>query len=285
MAHDQRKGFVGEVVSKTLRTMTEGANPKTVVIRSSILALASFISSIPYFYYLTVNFGFFPLGSSARDIWVFIAGELFLTSVLVFLCALVGFSFSSRYGLPGLGRAKEALGFLPHLIVIGGFMVFASYFLFDRFFVESSPLLYPRGAIYLFGFPLKGAFTDEAVLRLCLTTIGLGFFQAVFRGFDAIKKRRGWLPQKDVAKVAGISPDKAVAVFFVSALASLYTLRVFAFSGVEFGFEYLPCMGIFLSFASNLVLSYFFVTRGLLYSMALHFLFGMKYFLVALSVG
>ena len=79
--------------------------------------------------------------------------------------------------------------------------------------------------------------------------------------------------------------NKVAGVVIVSGAASVFTIKYFQFMGLGFQFNYLCITQILLSFGANLLLGYLFVTRGLLYSMALNFLFGMKYLIVSWSLG
>jgi hypothetical protein len=135
-------------------------------------------------------------------------------------------------------------------------MMALSYFLFDRYFFEISPLSYPKEVLYLISLPFKGAFSEEIILRLCLVTLSVGLLKS-----------------------------KGAGVVLVSTLASLFTIKYFHFFGIEFGFNYLFITQVLLSFSANLFLGYIFVTRGLLYSMALKFLFGIKYVIVSWAMG
>ena len=130
-------------------------------------------------------------------------------------------------------------------------MIALSYFLFDRFFFKLSPASYPKNLLYLVSFPLKAAFTEEVILRFSLVTIGMGIFRS---------------------KVAG--------VVLSSVIAALFTLKYFQVVGIGIRLDYLIVTPLLLSFFANLILGYLFVSRGLLYSMALNFLFGMKYAVV-----
>ena len=111
---------------------------------------------------------------------------------------------------------------------------------------------YPKNPLYLVSFPFKSAFTEEVILRFALVTIGVGIFRS---------------------RVAGVILGSAAATFF--------TLKYFQFMGIGFHSNYLIITQLSLSFGANLILGYLFVSRGLLYAMALNFLLGMKYAIVS----
>ena len=220
--------------------------------KSSALAVSSIIVTLPYFHYMIFIVQGQDRFTGYTSPWRFLFAELFLLFIICFLSSMVGFSFSKRYALPGLGDLRGFTDALPPLLIWASVMVFLSYFLFDRYFIELSPISYPKGRFYLIFFPFQGAFTDEIILRFCLVTISVGLFRDKWRG-----------------------------IVFVSVLSSLFTLKYFNFVGVKLDFGFLFLAQLFLSFFSNLLLGYFFVTRGLIYSMALKFMFGMKYIVVS----
>ncbi len=244
------------ILHRSFASMTEGADTRRVLVKSSVMAFLSTIFIIPYFHYLIFVMGEGGGLSLPGTRWGFLFTQLFLVFILCFLSAVIGFSFSTRFDLPRDISLGEIVRKIPLLLLLGGVMITVSYLLFDRYFYEVSPISYPKDLIYLITFPLKGAFADEVILRLCLVTICVGLL-----------KNRG------------------AAVVVVSAISSLFTIKYFNFVGIEFGLNYLCITQLVLSFAANLVLGYFFVTRGLVYSMILKFLFGMKYILLVLVMG
>lgn len=235
--------------------MTQGADMGNVALRSLLLSLIATIVTVPYFYYLLSVVAEKGGVIYAPDPWL-LSMELLLTFILLFLCAIIGLSFFSRLGLPGFGETKNLLSALPILLTIGAVMIALSYFLFDRYFIGISPHSYPDRVIYLITLPLKGALTDETILRLGLLTICAGLFK-----------------------------NKAVAVIFVSALASLFTIRYLEFMGIDFNFDYLVIIQMLLAFSSNLILGYLFVTRGFIHCMAFKFILGCKYIVIAIIMG
>lgn len=229
---------------------------REVFIKSSALALLSTLFSVPYFHYMLFVVADQRRFAEGFDPWGFLYGELFVLFLICLLAAMVGFSLSIRLGLPGFGDPGELFRSIPWLLALAFGMIVLSYFLFDRYFFEISPISYPKKSIYLLSLPFKGVFTDEVILRFCLITLSVGLFK-----------------------------HKGAAVGFVSALASLLTIKYFYFLGIQPGLNYIFLVQLFLSFLSNFLLGYLFVTRGLLYSMTLKFLFGMKYFAVLWFMG
>jgi len=236
--------------------MTRGVDKRGVLVQSLALAIAATFFSSLYFHYMIFMV---PGPAGFKEIpnpWGFLLVELFALFIICFFGAVIGLSFSKKYELPGLGDLKDFTGSLSFILALGTVMIMLSYFLFDRYFYEISPLCYPKDLLYLITLPFQGAFTDEIILRLCLVTICVGLFKG-----------------------------KTSGVVCVSALASLFTIKYLYFFGIKPGVDYLFLVQILLSFVSNCLLGYLFVTQGLVYSMALKFLFGLKYFVVYWATG
>ncbi len=227
-----------------------------VLMKSLALAICSTLFTLPYLHYLisvVLAQAHFPI---VLNPWRLLFTELFLVFILCLLSAMVGFSFSKKFDLPGFGDRKGFFRSIPLLLVIGLVMMALSYFFFDRYFFKISPLSYPKDVLYLISLPFKGAFTEEIILRLCLVTLSVGLLKS-----------------------------KGAGVVLVSALGSLFTIKYFYFFGIKFGLNYLFITQLLLSFSANLFLGYLFVTRGLLCSMALKFMFGIKYVVVSWAMG
>ena len=236
--------------------MTRGADMRGVLVKSSALATACTLFTFPYFHYLifiVLDRYRLPTGLGP---WGLLFSQLLLLFIVCLLAAMVGFSFSKRFGLPGFGDWRHLARTIPFLLVLAVGMITLSYLFFDRYFVRISPVSYPKDLLYLISIPFKEAFTEEIILRYCLVTLGIGLFKS-----------------------------KKAGVLLVSALASLFTIKYFHFIGIKVGLDYFFITQLLLSFSANLLLGYLFFTRGLLFCMALRCLFGMKYALVSCAIG
>lgn len=235
---------------KAFGSMTEQADVRTVVAQSTILTILAAVSAAGYFHYLV--FVVSPDAATAgRDPGLFMALELVLLTFVLFLSALVGFSFSARFDLPGLGNLGEFVRALPLLVAGGIGLVAISYVVFDRYFLVVAPVYFPRQPIYLATIPFKAALTDETILRLGLVTIGVG-----------------------------LTRSKGAGVVLMSAVATLFTVKYLEFIGIPFALDYFYIVYLLLSFLGNIIVGWLFVTRGLLYSMALKFVIGCKYLFI-----
>jgi hypothetical protein len=238
---------------KAFAAMTQGADMRRVAAKSLVLALSSILFTLPYFHYLISEvshpYRFLPNFNSTGILLT----QLMLLFILTLLSAMVGFSFCARYQLQGFGDLRGLLSSLPVVVAGGGLMIMLSYFLFDRYFREISPVSYPTNLLFLISYPFKKAFTDEIIIRFCLVTIAVGLLKS-----------------------------KTAGVVIVSAFATITTLKYFQFIGLRVGIDHIFINQFLIGFLANLFLGYLFVARGLLYSMCLGFLFGLKYLLMAL---
>jgi len=228
-------------------SVTRGAEMRGVLVKSFALAVCSTLLALPYFHYLM-----FEVLSEGLNSWGLLFMELLLLFILCLLSSIIGLSFSKKFGLPGFGDPGSFNRSIPLLLTLGVVMISLSYFLFDRYFYHVSPLSYPKNALCLISLPFKGAFTEEIILRLCLVTLSVGFLK-----------------------------HKGAGVVLASVVATLFTIKYFHFIGIKYDLNYLFVTQLLLSFTAHLLLGYLFVTRGLIYAMALKFLFCIKYGVVS----
>jgi hypothetical protein len=241
---------MNELWRKAFGSMAPQVDTRTVIVKSTILTLCAAGSAVGYFHYLV-----FVVSPGAAvpggDPWTFLAIELVMLAFVLFLSALVGFSFSVRLDLPGFGQMREFLRALPIIIAGGIILVGISYVAFDRWFFAIAPISFPKETAYLVAFPFKAALADETILRLGLVTIGVG-----------------------------LTKDKAAGVILMSAVSTLLTVKYFEFIGIPFALDHFYIVYLLLSFLGNIMQGWLFVTKGLAYSMALKFVIGCKYLLI-----
>ncbi len=237
---------------KALGVITRGTDMRGVLAKSLALAIASTLFTLPYFHHLISEVSYRERLPQSADSFIILLTQLLLLFILTFLSAMVGFSFSSRYKLHGLGDPRALVSSLPLVVAGGAVITVLSYFFFDRFFFEISPASYPRDPLFLLSYPFKRAFTDEIILRFCLVTIAVGLFKS-----------------------------KSAGVVLVSVFAAIATVKYFHFIGLPVGLNAIFLTQLFIGFLANLLLGYLFVARGLLYSMSLGFIFGMKYLMMS----
>jgi hypothetical protein len=237
---------------KALGVLTRGTDMPRILVQSLVLAIASTLFTLPYFLHLISDISYRQRLPHSADSLVILFTQLLLLFILTFLSAMVGFSFQKRYKLNGLGDPRALVSSLPLVVAGGMLLTVLSYFFFDRFFYEISPASYPGNILFLLSYPFKRAFTDEIILRFCLVTIAVGLFKS-----------------------------KTTGVIFVSAFAAVATVKYFHFIGLPVGLNTIFLTQFIIGFLANLLLGYLYVTRGLLYSMSLGFIFGMKYMVIS----
>jgi len=237
--------------------MTGGADFKDVLVKALSLAILCTLFAVPYFHYLLSvslkNQGRFLMHA---DLPAVLFMELSLLFIICLLSAIVGFSYSEKFKLPGFVDFSRFTETLPILLLTGVVMGGLTYLVFDRHFFYISPESYPKDILYLVSCPFKAAFTNEVVLRFCMVTLG-----------------------------AGILKNKLGGVFLVSIFASIFTMKYFRFFHLDYPFNYFFITQFFISFLGNFILGYLFITRGLIYSMSLHFLFGTRLAFVVWMLG
>jgi len=246
------RGSITELRIRMSKTMTGDEDMRAVLLKSSALAFIATIFAVPYIYHLILLRPFTSPLILHLGLHQFLVIEMLLLFTLCLLCALIGFSFAERRKLPGLGDKTRFLRSIPLLLCITCLMTVLSYFTFDRHFFKLSPASYPRNLLYLLSFPLKAAFLDELILRFALVTIGIGIFR-----------------------------HRLIGVFFGAVAATLFGLKYLQFIGIPFRLNEFIIVKCLLSFAAAFILGYFFVARGLLYSMGLNFLFNLKYAVIS----
>lgn len=237
--------------------MPEGVDFRRVFFKSLGLAALCTLFTIPYFKHLLfVSFKARDPVAMPLDFNGVLITQSFILFVVCFLSAMAGFLFSKRLGLPGFGDPGRFGKTAPLLFGTALVMGSLTYLLFDRYFFHISPATYPNDLLYLFAYPYKIAFTNEVVLRFCFVTLAIGILK-----------------------------HKTAGVILVSGIASLLTLKYIQFLDIGRSFSHLFLIQLVISFFVNLILGYLYVTRGLIYSMALHFLFGTRLVLVVWVLG
>ena len=239
-----------ELREKISGSLTGGAAPGAVVRRSLLLGAAATLSALPYFHFLV--FSASRTAARQTDPWALLAGQASLLLLVCVLSAMVGLSFASRRGLPGLGSPAALREEWKGLALIGAVLGAASFILFDQWFARVSPAAYPRSPLVLLSIPFKTALTEEIILRLCMVTVAAGVF------------RRNW-----------------AGVLVIALLAPLLGFKSLRFLGLENLSGALIAVQLLLSLLSNLVLGAVFVSRGLLSCLVVKFAFGLKYLAVA----
>lgn len=234
------------------KNMAGGQTWREVILKSAALAFLATLLAIPYFYFLLFDFprksGLSEFGDAYAILW----GQTAMIFIVCMLSALAGSVFTKRLDLPGLGIGRRWLNEWPYLVAGGLVLMLIIYLTFDRYFYSVSPASYPDLSLYMVLLPLKGAFTEELILRYGLVTIA-----------------------------AGICRNRYGGAALVSGFATILSLKYFEFAGIPLEWNYVCIMQLILSFTANLILGTVFVTRGLFSAMTVKLMLEMRYALAA----
>ncbi len=237
--------------------MTSGADIREVLLKSLCLATLCVIFTVPYFYHmLSVSMKTQAQFSMPHGFFTVLSLESILLFFVCFLSSISGFSFSGRFQLPGFGDLRRFRETFPALLIVAVVVGGLTYLIFDRHFFYMSPESYPNDTWYLVSYPFKLAFTNEVVLRFGLVTLAVGF----------LKQRIG-------------------GVIAISAIAAIFSMKYFRFLGMDYPYNYIFISQFVIAFFVNFILGYVLITRGLIYAMILHFLFGIRLVVVVLALG
>lgn len=225
---------------------------KKTLQQSLALSLAASLAAVPYFLFLTSAFpdGGYP--SAFMDPRRLILHQTLILFFICSICCVTGLSLARRYNLPGLGALRDIRTVLPALLVGGASFIVVSYLVHDRFLLVVSPASYPDSLLLAALLPFKKALTEEVILRLGFLTFCMGLFKN---------------------KIAAVTSSSLIAVLFSLPYVDFIGLRVTA--------DYIIVSGMLLTFVTNLVLGWLFVTRGLTSSMTFGFIVGLKYIPIA----
>lgn len=240
---------------QAVANLTREALSARVLIKSSALACVATFLSVPYFHFLLQQIPRQNPALSVPNPHEVLFSQSGLFFLICLLSIMVGYGFKKRYRLPGFGRIDQWRRSLPSLLLIGLLVLLVSDLVFDRYFAAVSPVPLPDSLLYLIAIPLNGTLADELILRFGLVTLGVGLCR-----------------------------NKHAGVALVSFFAAILTEKYFRFIGLGPDLHYLFAIRFVLAFAINFLLGYLFVTRGLLYSMTVRLILGLRYPLLALMM-
>lgn len=155
------------------------AELKTQLQNALLLAGVTFFAAWPMFLfqYHHLPGPLLGLHLSADALFRLSRGQALIVFFLAFLCALVGFLYSERLGLPRFGRARDMLAWLGWGLVGGIIFMPGVWLLVDRTVLTYAPLAYPDTWDWALADMLGTAVTQEVLARFGLLTIGIYFWQ------------------------------------------------------------------------------------------------------------
>jgi len=242
----------------TVSEMREGV--RSAIILAGVCAGAAF----PMLYYQSVHL-ISPMLSKPPNADQTMALTLF-HALLIFaaclLCALVGFLYAPRLGLPGLKLQDPDRKFLALYLAAGLLMTPIAYALVDMDLRDRIPDYFPGRLGWALAQTLGRALAPEVIARFGLVTIGVYFWRWLrFSGH----------PWPAPLAVAGFGAFEAWVG--LERLQQQPGLDLFTLS----------CLG--LAFASNLVFGEIYLRRGLIPLLALRLGIELKYPLYALFLS
>ena len=170
------------------------------------------------------------------------------------LCALVGFLYSPRLQLPGLGDWKRERRWLPLYLLAGLAVVPVSYYLIDAELRRRLPGYFPESVLWALGHTLGRTLAPEVIARFGMTTIAVYLVR--------------WLGGK------GHPWPAVLAVALFGAVGSWIAQGRL---GLQPGLNLFTLTGVGLAFGSNLVFGEIYLRRGLWVVLAVRLGIELKY--------
>lgn len=173
-------------------------------------------------------------------------GQSIVIFGLASVCSLVGFLYSDRLSLPGLGRAGSLPPWLGIGLAAGLVLAYPSWWISDRWILQTAPGMEPSPWHVSLARMAGESLTQEVIARFGLLTIGV----YLLRRFE-------------------ITDSNLPAIFAVSGFAAVGAAVSTGRLGLELsGLQ--MALAVLLSFARNWILAEVFLRRGLIASVGLH---------------
>ncbi|HAV42628.1 TPA: hypothetical protein DCX15_01235 [bacterium] len=166
--------------------------------------------------------------------------------IVSFMCAAFGLAWSKKYGLRGIGDPKEVKRNLWKFLLVGILVATTSYLLFDRTLSIKAPSLYPSNPLWILSISLKASFFNEIV-------------------------RFGMM-----ALVARLTRNIHVANIVVSGFLVYIGIRSFRLVGLGFDWDHFSLLCVGYSFIFNLLMGYLYARFGIISTMLIQFLIGLR---------
>jgi len=128
-----------------------------------------------YFNLDYLNQHVFRQPAAPEQITFLVYNQLLLSFLLALLCALTGFLYAERLGLPGLGRARSAPWWLLTGLVAGSSVTPLTYWAYEQTLLTQAVGLYPENWQQALMSMLGESIMQEVTLRFGLLTMGIYF--------------------------------------------------------------------------------------------------------------
>lgn len=172
--------------------------------------------------------------------------------VVSFMCAAFGFAWSKKYGLAGLGSFIQFKANVWKLSLVALIFVAVSIFTFDRYFSILMPFFYPSNPLWILSISLKASFFNE-VIRFGMMALVVRLTKRIYLS------------------------NIIVSVFLV-----YIGVRSFRLVGSEMEWDYFSMSCLTWSLIFNLSMGYLYARFGIISTMFIQFIVGLRLVLYAI---
>ncbi len=222
------------------------------IIYSGVFILIAIILAFPYIYYMNVY-------STPNNIIVenqIIPWGAVLKLVLVILIScLIGFSWSKKVGLGGIGNLTDLRCNLKKIIVYGAFIGLLVYIFGDRYFIKLAPRFYPTQLKFAVFVPFYAAFVEETFARFGTMTL----FAKIFR-------------------------NRQIANILAALIFAIGHVNMFQVAGIIYRLNYITFGSFVLNLCISLFFGYIYWKKGLTTAMGIHFIANLRYVVISFFI-
>ncbi len=233
---------------------------KKVFYSALLLTLVTFSLSSTYLYHFIIDtpdkkspFYLKVKSLPEETVIIFILTQITILIFLLFLCSLIGFGYSRKYGFKGLGDLDTLKSDLRFIVPASIIIVPLLFFGFDNLLIREIPTLYPDNPFWGLTKAFMTSTTYELVSKFGLVTVIMGVFK-----------------------------NKHIAVFIPAVFFAVLVRGTFMDYGIDFGFNYLSLSAVSTTLLYGLASGYIYIYRGLLTVMCFKFLIDLKYMIYPL---
>lgn len=220
---------------------------------SSIFTALAVVMALPFIYFMlmqvSANFTF----DNRVVFFQMLYSESARVAVVILLSCLVGFAWSKRLGLGGVGRLRDLKKHWQLILLAGVVVGGLTYVLGDRNFLRTVPELYPKSLAFAVFIPFYATFVEEVFARFGVMTTLVKIFR-----------------------------NKWVANFLAAFIFAIGHANIFRMTGVFYHLNYLTVCSLLVNLLIGLFFGYIYWRRGLVTAMGIHFIANLRFLLMAL---
>jgi hypothetical protein len=227
-----------------------------------ILAGVSLFLSVPVYIHNYEHYaaGIFKTIPDPHQVRLFAVGQSLIVFGVVIICALAGILYKDKVGLPGLGAYHDLKKWAPLGFGVGVLFAPAIYFFSDSAILSHLPELYPDDALWALSYAAGSVLNEEIVGRLGFLTIAIYFFR--WRNKD----RGTDLPVFLISIILTIG-----SLMFLQRISLLEDLTLYEVLQI-----------LLAKFTLNMVYGEFYIRKGLVTTLFVHFGVNIRIVLYAL---